>query len=135
MLPCFDLGLTVPTYIHTYTHCKYTYLGSGGDLTRQFCLQPRLYVRLPSHLAGVKVHHAAATNGGGGRHGEILDLEHHVYGGSELDSLAVCETQHLIIIEDSVHVLDPQCVDRTVAHDPFVVVGGVFDALTYNGGH
>ena len=68
-------------------------------------------------------------------HGEILDLEHHVHGGGELDSLTVGQTQHLVVVQHCVHVLDPQGVDRPITNDPLVVVGCVSDTLSYDGCH
>jgi len=50
-------------------------------------------------------------------------------GRGEFDSLAVGQTQHLVVVQHRVHVLDPQGVDRPVAHHPLVVVGGVGDRV------
>ena len=38
-------------------------------------------------------------------------LEHHVHPLGELDPLSIGETEHLVVVEHSVHVLDPQGVD------------------------
>lgn len=41
--------------------------------------------------------------------------------GCELDSLRVGETEHLVVIENSVHVFDPYSIHRPIADQPLVV--------------
>ena len=53
----------------------------------------------------------------------------------ELDALAVGQTQHLVVVQHCVHVLYPEGIHWTIAHDPLVVVGGVLDTLPDYGGH
>ena len=47
-----------------------------------------------------------------------MRLEEHIHRVGHLDNLAVHEAQTLVVVEDSVHVLDPLGVDRPVKHDP-----------------
>lgn len=53
-----------------------------------------------------------------------------MYGRSKFDPLAVSQTEHLIVIQHCVHVLNPQGVDWPVADHPLVVVTGVADCTT-----
>lgn len=48
-----------------------------------------------------------------------------MYVGGELDPLTVGQTQHLVVVQYCVHVLNPKGVDRAVTHHPVVVHGGV----------
>lgn len=61
----------------------------------------------------------------------LSHLKHHVYGWRELDALAVGQTQHLVVVQHRVHVLNPQRVDRPVADHPLVVLGGVADGVAH----
>ena len=47
-----------------------------------------------------------------------LHFEHHVHAGGHLDALGVGQAQHAVVVEDSVHRLDPQCVDGPVEIKP-----------------
>ena len=58
------------------------------------------------------------------------NLEHHMYGWCKLDSLAVGQTEHLVVIQHSVHVLNPQGVNWPIADHPLVVISGVADCIT-----
>ena len=57
--------------------------------------------------------------------GQILDLKQHVHGVVKLDSLTVSQTKHLVVIQNSVHIFDPQSVHRSVTHNPLVIFSGV----------
>lgn len=48
-------------------------------------------------------------------------LKDHVYVGREFDPLRVGEAQHLVVVQNGVHVLDPDGVHRPVADQPLVV--------------
>ena len=65
------------------------------------------------------------ADGGWWGHSQVLHLKHHVNERREFDALAVGQTQHLIVIQYGVHVLDPQRIHRTIAHHPLMVLRGV----------
>ena len=67
----------------------------------------------------------APANSGWRSDGQILDLKQHVHGVVKLDSLTVGQTKHLVVIQNSVHVFDPQSVYRPVTHYPLVIFSGV----------
>ena len=48
-----------------------------------------------------------------------------MHGVVKLDSLTVGQTKHLVVIQNSVHVFDPQSVYRSVTHNPLVIFSGV----------
>ena len=48
-----------------------------------------------------------------------------MHGIVKLDSLTVGQTKHLVVIQNSVHVFDPQSVYRSVTHNPLVIFSGV----------
>lgn len=58
-----------------------------------------------------------------------------MYGRSQFDSLAVRQTEHLIVVQYCVHVLNPQGVHWPVADHPLVVVSGVTDRVTDTQSH
>lgn len=53
-----------------------------------------------------------------------------MYGWIKFDPLAVSQTENLIVIQNCVHVLNPQGVDWPVTDHPLVVVTGVADCMT-----
>ena len=67
----------------------------------------------------------APANSGWRSDGQILDLKQHVHGVVKLDSLTVGQAKHLVVIQNSVHVFDPQSVYRSVTHNPLVIFSGV----------
>lgn len=52
-----------------------------------------------------------------------------MYGRGKLNTLAVSQAEHLVVIQHRVHVLDPQGVNWPVADHPLVVVSGVIDCV------
>jgi len=60
------------------------------------------------------------TDSGWWGNGQILNLEQHVNVGSELDPLTVCQTEHLVVVENRVHVFNPQGINRSIANDPLM---------------
>ena len=52
-----------------------------------------------------------------------------MYGIAQFDSLAVRQTQHLVVVQYCVHVLDPQGVDWPVADHPLVLIAVVVDCV------
>ena len=52
--------------------------------------------------------------------GQVLNLEHHVYVRRELDALAVGQTEHLVVVQYGVHVLDPESVHRAITDHPLM---------------
>ena len=62
------------------------------------------------------------ADGRGRGDGEILHFKQHVDERRELDALAVGETQHLVVVQNGVHVLYPERVHRPVADHPLVVL-------------
>ena len=89
---------------------------------------PRPHQRPPPQLVGLQIDHPASGDGGGGRDGEVHDLENHGVVGGHLDDLARVEAELLVVVENRVHVLDPQGVDRAVEHQPFAPRGAVAGA-------
>ena len=67
----------------------------------------------------------APANSGWRSDGQILDLKQHVHGVVKLDSFTVGQAKHLVVIQNSVHVFDPQSVYRSVTHNPLVIFSGV----------
>lgn len=72
-------------------------------------------------LAWLHQHHTATRNSGWGGLGKIFDLKHHGHGGFQLNDLTGVEAKFLVVIEHSVHVFDPNSVDRTIKDKPFSI--------------
>ena len=65
------------------------------------------------------------ADSGGGGDSQILHLKQHVDVWRKLDSLRVGQAQHFVVVQHSVHVLDPQGVHRAITDHPLVVRRGV----------
>eukprot|EP00962_Isochrysis_galbana_P015845 scaffold4536_cov113-Isochrysis_galbana.AAC.11 len=98
-----------------------------GQQLRQLVFAPRGDVRLVPNVNRLHEDHAAARHGGGRGYGKVVHLEDHVHRWRQLDPLAVGETQHLVVVEHGVHVLNPERIDRAVKGDPMEVVRVVPD--------
>jgi hypothetical protein len=99
-------------------------LGSvDGSLIVEAVLQPAVDVRLPTEIFSVEVDHTTTRNSSRRRLSEIFDFEQHGDLGSQADTFTRVEGEHLVVIEDSIHGFDPQCVDRTIEQNPFECEG------------
>ena len=94
-------------------------------------LQPTLNQGLQPQRPWLHLHHAAARYGGGGGHGQILNFEHHGHCGREGEDLSGVEAELLVVVQDGVHALNPQCVDGAVADDPVLLRAEVFYGLAH----
>ena len=92
--------------------------------------QPGLEDRGPSELVWLQVDHAASTDSRGRGLVEVGDLEEHSHVVGHLDDLSVVEAEHLVVVEDGVHVLDPISGHRPVEDNELPVSGGVSSAPT-----
>ncbi len=86
-------------------------------------LSPALYYDFPAQVFWLQVDHTTARDGCWGGDLQIIDLEHHRAGFGHLNTLTIVETEHLVVIEHSVHVLDPESVDWTIENDPPLLIG------------
>jgi hypothetical protein len=79
-----------------------------------------------------QIDHTTSTDSSRGGFNKVIDLEHHSAGIRHLDSFSVRETKHFVIIEDSIHVLDPHGIDRSIEVNP--ALDGSFDwVITFAG--
>ena len=83
--------------------------------------QPRLHIWSPAQCTGIHVNHTTSADCSGRSNSQVLHLKQHVHGIVELDPLTVGQTQHLIVIQHCVHVLNPQSIHRPITHNPFVI--------------
>eukprot|EP00760_Papus_ankaliazontas_P017927 PhM_4_TR17401/c0_g2_i1/m.82101 len=82
-------------------------------------LNPRLDVaHCPNARDGFQVNHTSARHGGGGGDGQVLDLEPYVHQRRHCDDLTGDEAELLVLVQHSVHGLNPERVDRAVEDDP-----------------
>lgn len=58
-----------------------------------------------------------------------------MYRWCKLDSLAVSQTEHFVVVEHRIHVLNPQSIHWPVTDHPFVVVTCVTDCVTDTQSH
>ena len=72
------------------------------------------------------------ADSGRGGHSQILHLKQHVDEWSELDAFTVSQAQHLVVIQHSVHVFNPQSVHWSIAYDPLMVISFVLERRTQN---
>ena len=74
--------------------------------------------RPPAHVRLVEEEDAAARGGGGRGVAHVRDLEQQPHRRREGDALVGHERQHLVVVHDGVHRLDPLGVDVAVEDDP-----------------
>mmetsp|Transcript_8240 Transcript_8240/g.18063 ORF Transcript_8240/g.18063 Transcript_8240/m.18063 type:complete len:649 (-) Transcript_8240:407-2353(-) len=90
--------------------------------------EPALHQHVVAERGGLHVDHAAARHGGGRGHRQVLGLEHHRHGLAEGDDLARGEAELLVVVQDCVHVLDPDGIHRPVEEHPLQHRRVVLDA-------
>lgn len=106
-----------------------------NDLTSCYFLRQSLFPfveqwRYPQGF-GLHINHTTSTNGSRRSHSQVLNLEHHGHMRGEGQDLPRVETQFLIIIEHSVHIFDPQSIDRPIKHDPMFLRWPIRTAFSY----
>ena len=85
-------------------------------------LEPGLDETLPAQVNGLQKDHTATRDCSGRGNFQVVDFEKHSASVWHSDSLTVVKTEHLVVIEHSVHVLNPESIDRTVETDPSLPV-------------
>jgi hypothetical protein len=73
---------------------------------------------LPAYVDRLQIDHATTRNCCWGSYLEVIDLEKHSGSGGHLDPLPIGQTEHLVIIEHSVHVFDPKGIDWPIKDNP-----------------
>jgi hypothetical protein len=79
---------------------------------------PTFDVWTPAQVIDVDEDHTCSTDGGRGGDSEILDFEDETDLRGERNSVTVEKCKDLVIIEHSVHGLNPQSIHRTVENHP-----------------
>mmetsp|Transcript_33252 Transcript_33252/g.87955 ORF Transcript_33252/g.87955 Transcript_33252/m.87955 type:complete len:1619 (-) Transcript_33252:4415-9271(-) len=88
-------------------------------------LAPALHVGLPTDVGLVDKQDAAARHRRRAGVLHVLDLQNHAHRGGERNALIGDQRQHLVVVHDGVHRLDPRGVDVAVEDDPLVDVRGL----------
>jgi hypothetical protein len=96
---------------------------------------PSVDDRLPSQLVIIDIDHSTPTDSCRTCNCQILNFKHHQKGLRQLNSLAIAETQHLIVIQNCIQILNPDCVDWPVEHEPSLVVGHFSNRVSHYFGH
>lgn len=65
----------------------------------------------------------------------VVDLQQEPHAGSQWNTLIAGQSQHLVVVHDSVHRLNPLSVNVTVQHNPLVLVGLVVGHVTVGDRH
>ena len=94
--------------------------------------KPTLEEWLPSKLFGWQVDHTTAGDSSRGCDSQVHNFEKHSHLRTQLDALTVGETQSHIVVQHSVHVLDPNSVDRSVEDSPELVVSLIFRGVSHD---
>mmetsp|Transcript_33896 Transcript_33896/g.95223 ORF Transcript_33896/g.95223 Transcript_33896/m.95223 type:complete len:995 (+) Transcript_33896:5050-8034(+) len=89
----------------------------------------------PANVHLLQEDHTAAGHRRWRRYRQVLDLEHHRRHGRQLDDLAAVQAELLVLVHDGVHVLDPDCVDRTVEDEPLALLRLVPGHVAEEHGH
>ena len=82
---------------------------------------PRSQERFPAEVLCVIVDHPTSADGGRGGHCEVLHLKQQGDLVGHGNALTIDEREDLVVIHDRVHGLDPQCVNRSIKHNPLEV--------------
>ena len=86
-------------------------------------LDPGVGERLPADVVDIDVDHARSGHSGGRGHVQVLHLEYEPHLRRQVDTVSVQQGQDLVVVQDGVHGLDPEGIDRSVQDHPALVVG------------
>lgn len=89
-------------------------------------IQPALQETIPTavSLCRTKDHTEAGNSGRGGKR-QVVRLKNHVHVICHLDDFAIDQTEAFVVIQHSIHVLDPVRVNRSVKDNPLAHLFGV----------
>ena len=79
---------------------------------------PTFDERTPSQIIDVYEDHTSSTDGSRWGDCQILNFKNETDLGGEWDSVTIQKCQHLVIVEDSIHGLDPKSINRTIKDHP-----------------
>jgi hypothetical protein len=96
---------------------------------------PSIQNGFPSQLYFINEDHPTSRNGSRGCHKQVLDFKHHGEGDRKLNSLAVGQTQHPVIVQHRVHVFYPNSVDGSIEQHPLFSIRLVGDCISYDFSH
>lgn len=87
---------------------------------------PTFDVWTPAQIIDVDEDHACSTDGGRGCNSKILDFEDETDLRGERNSVTVEKGKHFVIIEHSVHGLNPESINGAVENHPSLGLGLFF---------
>jgi hypothetical protein len=82
---------------------------------------PAIIQDFPAHRSGLHIHHAVSRYCGWAGRLQIHWLEDQVHTLAHGNDLATVEAEFLIIVEDCIHVLDPNGIDGAIKDEPFSI--------------
>ena len=85
-------------------------------------LNPGVNEGLIADRARLHVNHTAAGHSGRRSDRQVLYFEHHCHVVGERDDLSGVKAELLIVVEHSVHGLNPEGIDGAIEHDPMLFV-------------
>jgi hypothetical protein len=86
---------------------------------------------LYSHSCWLHIHHPTTRNCGGRSNSQILNLKHHCHIRSKCKYLSGIEAQFFIIIQDCIHILDPESIHWPIKHNPMALACTIRATLPY----
>ena len=85
---------------------------------RQPSVQPCIDYWFPTQVLWKHVHHTTSANCSRRSHSQIHHLEQHSHSWGQLYSLTIGKTKHHVVIKNSVHVLNPKSINRSIENYP-----------------
>ena len=86
----------------------------------------------PSEFLRSQVNHTTTRDGSWRSYSQVLNFEENSHWESELDSLTISKAESHIIIKHSVHVFDPECINRSIENDPRLIFTWLLGSLSHN---
>ena len=80
-----------------------------------------------------KINHSATTNRSWRSNCQILNLKKHPKLRPKLNTLAVGKTKSHVVIKHSIHIFNPQGIDRAIKNYPISLVGIPFRIIDFGG--
>lgn len=92
---------------------------------------PRLDIWPPAKLLWRQVDHTTSRNSRWRCHGQVLNLKQHSHLSSQLNPLAIGQAEGHVVVQDSVHVLNPKCIDWSIEHSPAPFLTGFLGSFSH----
>ena len=94
---------------------------SSGLIVVCKLIKPLIKEGIPLEVLGLEIHHSASRNSSRTCFQQVLNFKYYTHLVSEFDSLSIRHTKLLVIVQNGVHVLNPEGINWPIEENPIQI--------------